>query len=221
MTTTMAKHPLWNDEYRILLLAIYLQKPVGVKSPHSRQLVELALQLHVPPKTLHKEMQMLDDKDKVSVRKLWDTYGNNPRRLNKAVKRLRGMDGFGNADVFYDGVDNNDTLAEEYMPVCAESCLSRAMIAVITSLYFRLTPTTMVTETPEVIDTAKLLGIKPETVESVLHMLQQFDPLTKRERTAALPQPVADTAHTIWRMFNNMMPEAMEKKVEQYMEFFK
>ena len=41
----MAKHPLWNDEYRILLLAIYLQKPVGVKSPHSRQLVELALQL--------------------------------------------------------------------------------------------------------------------------------------------------------------------------------
>lgn len=36
----MATHPLWSDEYWLLLLQLYQQKPAGVKPLYSRQLVK-------------------------------------------------------------------------------------------------------------------------------------------------------------------------------------
>ena len=41
----MAKNARWIDEYWLLLMQLYLQKPVGVKPMYSRKMVDLSLDL--------------------------------------------------------------------------------------------------------------------------------------------------------------------------------
>lgn len=36
----MANHPLWSDDYWLLLMQLYQKKPVGVKSEYSHLVVE-------------------------------------------------------------------------------------------------------------------------------------------------------------------------------------
>ena len=43
----MAKDSKWQDEYWLLLMQIYLQKPVGLKPMYCRQMVNLSLELHL------------------------------------------------------------------------------------------------------------------------------------------------------------------------------
>ena len=43
----MATHPLWSDDYWLLLLQLYLKKPEGMKPMYSRALVDLSLELHI------------------------------------------------------------------------------------------------------------------------------------------------------------------------------
>ena len=38
----MATHPLWSDEYWLLLMQLYLKKPEGVKPIYNRQLLASA-----------------------------------------------------------------------------------------------------------------------------------------------------------------------------------
>ena len=45
----MARHPLWNEEYWLLLLQLYQKKPMGVKPLYSKGMVDLSLELHIPP----------------------------------------------------------------------------------------------------------------------------------------------------------------------------
>ena len=45
----MAKNVSWSDDYWLLLMQLYLRKPVGVKALYSRGLVQLALELHIEP----------------------------------------------------------------------------------------------------------------------------------------------------------------------------
>ena len=47
----MAKHPLWKDEYWLLLLQLYQKKPMGVKPLYSKGMVNLALELHFRHRT--------------------------------------------------------------------------------------------------------------------------------------------------------------------------
>ena len=53
------------------------------------------------------------------------------------------------------------------------------MLVMILDLYFRLTPPTMVEETPEVADLAKLLKIKPHEVVVALRTFCLCDPCIK------------------------------------------
>lgn len=39
----MARHPLWNEEYWLLLLQLYQKKPMGVKPLYSKGMVDLSL----------------------------------------------------------------------------------------------------------------------------------------------------------------------------------
>ena len=48
----MAKNQLWHDDYWLLLMQLYLHKPVGVKPMYSRQMVELSIELHIAPQQL-------------------------------------------------------------------------------------------------------------------------------------------------------------------------
>ena len=47
----MAIHPLWTDDYWLLIVQLYQKSPAGVKSEYSRPMVDLSLELHIPPKT--------------------------------------------------------------------------------------------------------------------------------------------------------------------------
>ena len=90
----MATHPLWTEEYWLLLLQIYLKKPIGIKPTYAHSMVELSLELHIPPRMLSEKMEQLARKDIPSLQTLWETYANNPNKLRKEAKRIRGMKGF-------------------------------------------------------------------------------------------------------------------------------
>ena len=46
------KYP-WHDDYWLLMVQAYLHKPVGIKPTYSREMVNLSLELHIPPQVLH------------------------------------------------------------------------------------------------------------------------------------------------------------------------
>ena len=52
----MAKKEQWQDDYWLLLMQQYLRKPVGIKPTYSRGMVELSLELHIPPQVLHERL---------------------------------------------------------------------------------------------------------------------------------------------------------------------
>ena len=52
----MAKNAKWSDDYWLLLMQIYLQRPMGVKPMYSRKMVDLSLELHLPPSMLFVRM---------------------------------------------------------------------------------------------------------------------------------------------------------------------
>ena len=51
----MAKKAVWHDDYWLLLMQAYLQRPVGVKPLYSRKMVELSLELHIATHRAHLE----------------------------------------------------------------------------------------------------------------------------------------------------------------------
>ena len=55
----MAKNTVWHDDYWLLLMQIFLQKPVGMKPLYSRAMVDLSLELHIAPQVLHSKMQQI------------------------------------------------------------------------------------------------------------------------------------------------------------------
>lgn len=213
----MANHPLWSDDYWLLLMQLYLKKPVGIKSEYSHDIVELAIELHIPPRTLHEQMQRLDARKTPSMQRLFDTYADNPRRLARDTKRLRTMAGFGDTGAFYDGVATSSPTERTYRPICPTSPLTPAMLVVVLGLYFELTPNTMVSETPEVLDTARLIAVKPEDIVCVLDIYQTFDPILRRQ--PAQPSPIVDEAHRIWQKLSNA-PEQLATAVERMKEYF-
>ena len=96
----MAKDFKWQDEYWLLLMQIYLQKPVGVKPMYSRQMVKLSLELHISPDRLFNRMCQIANLETPRIEHIWEVYGNNPRKLSRAVRLWREMRGFNNADSF-------------------------------------------------------------------------------------------------------------------------
>lgn len=149
----MAKHPLWNEEYWLLLLQLYQKKPMGVKPLYSKGMVDLSLELHIPPTYLHEQMfklRMMTPR----ITRLWEKYANKPGKLSHDIKMLRKMQGYGNAEAFYQGVKLNETFERDWEPLEADPTLTPVKLIIILDLYFQLTPITMVAETPEIIDLA-------------------------------------------------------------------
>ena len=112
----MATHPLWSEEYWILLLQIYFKKPAGIKRTYARPMVELSLELHIPPYILHEKMEEFDLNDLPSIQALWKAYANNPKKLQKEARRIRKMSGFGKPEEFYEGVTTAETFRKSHRP---------------------------------------------------------------------------------------------------------
>jgi hypothetical protein len=212
-------HPLWNDEYWLLLLQLYLKKPVGMKPLYSRQLVDLSLETHVPPRYLYNQMFRLRHSDSPLLHLLWETYGKQPKKLTDDVKKLKRMKGFGKSEKFYDGVEIKETFEKDFRPLPQNKQLKPVMLIMILDLYFRLTPITMSPETPEVRQLAKLLHITPQLVVDVMDVFQFCDPYLNRDDM--IINPLLLPCQEIWNRYGNDNPETLSALAAQLRDYFK
>jgi hypothetical protein len=215
----MAKNSKWQDEYWLLLLQLYLEKPVGIKPMYSRGMVNLSLELHIAPSALFNKMCQIANLETPRVERFWELYGNNPKKLKRAVNLLREMWGFNNAMEFYDGVETNESFEKDFKPVADGVTLTPVALTLILDLYFRLTPITMVPETPEVQELAKLIKQKPETVVEVLETFMHCDPYLNRKDVVMGDLMLA--CQQVWRRFGNANPEELASYAEQLKEYYK
>lgn len=214
----MAKHPLWSDEYWLLLMQLYLKKPVGVKPLYSRGIVDLSLDLHIPPEFLHAQMfklRMITPR----IGRLWEKYGKSPKKLARGVELFRRMKGYGNADAFYQGVEMNESFEKDWKPIAPGAELTPVKLILILDLYFQLTPITMVPETPEVNDLAKLIKVSPKLIAEVMEVYQFCDPYLNR--ADFLLSPLLVPCQEVWNRFGNDNPEKLYQLASQLKEYWK
>ncbi len=218
----MAKHPLWHDEYWLLLMQLYLKRPQGVKPLYSRKLVKLALELHIEPDYLYRQMFKLRQIDTPRMQQLWDTYAHRPRKLSRAIGLLREMKGFGNFEEFYAGVETSESWEKDFKPIDeskGEESLSPVKLIMILDLYFRLIPDTMVPETPEIKGLAKKIRSTPEEIAEVMEVFRFCDPLFTG--SDIMIHPLLNACMQIWRRFGNEPPETLAALVAQLREYWK
>ena len=215
----MGKVSQWQDEYWLPLMQIYLQKPVGMKPMYSRKMVDLSLELHISPERLLNKMCQIANVETPRVEHFWEIYGSNPQKLARAVKLLREMKGFNNSEAFYDGVEVNESFERDFRPLAENSRFTPVMLILILDLYFRLTPQTMVAETPEVQELARLIKVKSTEVADVMEVLQHCDPYLNRRDVSF--DPLLIPCQEIWRRFGNSNVEALASYAEQLKEYFK
>lgn len=215
----MAKNAKWSDDYWLLLMQIYLQKPVGIKPTFHRKMVDLSLELHMPPNFLFNKMCQIANLETPRIEHIWETYGRNPKKLARAVSLWREMRGYGHADAFYEGVEVQETFERDFKPVNKETTMTPVMMTLILDLYFRLTPVTMVPETPEVQELAKLIKVRPQEVIEIMKLFQYCDPYLNRkdqpDNTLLAP------CQEIWRRYGNAETEQLAAYAEQLKEYFR
>lgn len=214
----MAKKTKWHDDYWLLLMQIYLRKPVGMKPVYSREMITLALELHIPPQVLVSKMQEIATLDTPRIERIWQTYSGNPRKLARAARLLREMKGFGRADEFYEGVEVNETWEKDWGALPENPQLTPVMLVLVLDLYFRLTPATMVKETPEVQELARTLKISSSEVVELLEVFQHCDPyLNRRDVTFS---PLLLPCQNIWQRYGNGDTEALAALASQLTAYF-
>ena len=214
----MAKNLKWQDDYWLLLMQIYVRRPIGVKPVYCREIVKLALELHIHPQVLAAKMQELSSLETPRVERIWQTYSGNPRKLARAARLLREMKGFGRAGDFYDGVELNQTWEKDWEPLPENSSLTPVVLTLVLDLYFRLTPATMVKKTPEVQELARLVKISTDDVVELLEVFQHCDPyLNRRDVTFS---PLLLPCQTIWQRYGNGDTEQLSLLAEQLKAYY-
>ena len=215
----MAKNTVWQDDYWLLLMQIYLHKPVGVKPLYSREMIDLSVELHIAPQILRSRMQQIATLETPRIERIWRTYADNPRKLARAVKLLREMKGFGSAGDFFQGVEVQETFEKDFRPLAEDERFTPVMLILILDLYFCLSTITMVEETPEVLELAKLLKLKPADIVMVLDVFQTCDPYLNRE--ASVVSALLLPCQQIWQRYGNMEPHVLAAYAEELKEYFR
>ena len=215
----MAKNQIWQDDYWLLLMQLYLRKPTGVKPMYCKPLVDLSLELHIAPQQLHARMAQIDRLDTPRIERLWQEYSRNPKRLTRAVQLLRNMIGFNNADGFYEGVEVEETFERDFRPLPEDEQLTPVMLTLILDLYFRLTPLTMVTDTPEVRNLASTLRISAQRIVDVLEIFQHCDPYLNR--SDVLINPLLTPCQQIWQRYGNGDPRQLAALAQELKEYYR
>lgn len=195
----MAKTTTWQDEYWLPVMQQYLRKPTGVKPTYCREMVDLSLELHIPPQQLHKRMEQLATLNTPRLERIWQQYGENPRRLARAVRLWREMRGFGTGGEFFEGIEVQETFEKDFRPLPENERYTPAMLILILDLYFQLVPSTMVAQTPEVVELARLLKLTADEVVEVLYMFQLCDPYLNRVDLSM--SPLLLPCQQVWQRF--------------------
>ena len=214
----MAKNSKWQDEYWLLLMQIYLQRPVGIKPMYSRAMVDLSLELHIAPERLFNKICQIANLETPRIEHIWEVYGNNPRKLARAVRLFHEMKGFNNSDAFYDGVELNESFERDFRPLEEDERFTPVMLILILDLYFRLTPQTMVAKTPEVQELARLIGLKAADVVEVMEVMQYCDPYLNRR--GVIFHPLMIPCQEIWRRYGNTSVEALASYADQLKDYY-
>ena len=203
----------------MLLMQIYLQKPVGLKPMYCRQMVDLGMELHIAPERLFNKMCQIANLETPRIEHIWEVYGNNPKKLARAVKLFREMKGFNNSDAFYDGVEVNESFERDFRPLEEDDRLTPVMLILILDLYFRLTPQTMVAATPEIQELARLMKLKAADVAEVMEVFQYCDPYLNRR--GVIFHPLLIPCQEVWRRFGNSDVEKLASYASQLKAYFK
>lgn len=214
----MAKKAVWHDDYWLLLMQAYLQRPVGVKPLYSKTMVALSLELHIAPETLQTRMQQIATLQTPRIERIWKTYSTNPKRLARAVRLYRSMNGFGAANEFYNGVEVQETFERDFRPLEQDERFTPVMLILILNLYFQLTPQTMVTQTPEVAQLARKLQLKAQDVVEVLDVYQICDPYL--ERSEVTFSPLLLPCQQIWQRMSDKEPQQLHALATQLSAYF-
>lgn len=215
----MTTHPLWTDDYWLLLLKLYKAAPEGVKPMYSRRMVELAVELHISPQYLYRQMFRLRRPDSPWLRRLCEGYAANPKRLSRDVRKLRRMSGFSSGGGFYDGVQVSETFEKDFRPVSGCGGLEPVMLIMALDLYFRLTPQTMVAGTPEVVQLARLMRVKPHDVVEVMALFLALDPYL--HRPCPQESPLLAACRDVWQRYGNADPSELASLAAQLREYFR
>ncbi|MBO5603578.1 MAG: hypothetical protein II812_01085 [Prevotella sp.] len=213
----MAKNALWSDEYWLLLMRLYLRKPEGVKPMYSKEMVKLALELHIPPQFLYEQMFRLRQLDTPRLERLWETYSKNPNKLARGIKKLRQMKGW--RDELFDGVEIIESWELDFKPLPVHTGIMPITLIIILDQYFRLTPITMVKDTPEIQDLAKLLKLKPELIVEIMEIFQLCDPYLNKDMM--IVDDLLHPCQQIWKRYGNDNPQKLAAYAAQLKEFFK
>lgn len=214
----MAKKQLWNDDYWLLLMQQYLRRPVGIKPTYSRGMVELSMELHIDPRELHERMGDIARLRTPRIERIWQEYGENPRRLKRAVQLLRQMTGFNSGGDFYEGVGIQETFEVDFRPIAEDERLTPVMLILILDLYFRLTTITMVSATPEIQELARLLHIPTSLVVDVLEVYQHCDPYLNRKDVCF--SPLLLPCKQIWQRYGNDDTRQLADYAEQLKAYY-
>ena len=215
----MAKNQLWNDDYWLLLMQLYLRKPVGMKPMYSRDMVMLSLELHIAPQQLFQRQNDIANLETPRIERIWKEYSQNPQRLTRSVRLLREMKGFNSAGDFFEGVTIEETFEGDFRPLAEDSRLMPFMLVMILDLYFRLTPITMVAETPEVQELSRLMRVPAKLIVEVLQIYQTLDPYLRRQEVSAsvLLQP----CRQIWERYANLDTAQLAEYAQQLSYYFR
>lgn len=215
----MANQSQWQEAYWLPLLQLYLRKPVGMKPLYSRPMIDLALELNVALKQLYEQMKMLDKRETASLQQLWKRFATHQKQLRRDIETIRKMRGFNHPQQFYDGVSQEETWQTDFRPLQVDASLTPLHLIIILDLYFRLTPITMVSDTPEVKELATLLSLKPEKVAEIMGIFQLCDPYLNR--MAFEMSELFASCHDVWQRFGNLNPNELAREATQMKDFFK
>ena len=213
----MARRPDWHVDYWLLVMQAYLHRPVGIKPMYSRIMVDLSMELHIPPQTLRNRMQQLARLDTPRIERIWNTYSSDRKRLTRAVQLLRDMKGFGAAEDFYEGVEVQESFERDFRPLDEDERFTPVMLILI--LNFQLTPITMVSGTPEVAELARLLKIKAKDVVEVLDVFQICDPYLERNEVTL--SPLLLPCQRVWQRMSDKEPHQLDAFAEELKEYYR
>jgi hypothetical protein len=128
------------------------------------------------------------------------------------------MTGFNTGGGFFEGVDIQETFERDFRPLAEDERLTPVMLTLILDLYFRLTPITMVAETPEVQELARLMRIPVALVVSVLEVFLHCDPYLNRHDVTF--SPLLLPCQQIWQRYGNGDTRELADYAEQLKAYF-
>ena len=92
-------------------------------------------------------------------------------------------------------------------------------LIIILDLYFRLTPITMVPETPEIQDLARLMHMSAAKIADIMEVYQHCDPYLNRNEM--LFSPIFPACQDIWQRYGNSDTEQLATLAEQLKAYYR